>query len=118
MYQAKRDKQQQYRLYTQEDLKRLQTVLFYRELDFDLASIKAIMENPGFSVLKALENQKERLVARRDRLDSLIHTLDTTLAELRGERTMSDKERFEGLKKKMVEENENKFGKEIQTRYG
>lgn len=31
---------------------------------------------------------------------------------------MTDKERFEGLKKNMIEENENKFGKEIRTRYG
>lgn len=114
----KRDKGQHYRLYTQEDLNHLQTVLFYRELDFNLASIKAMMNNPGYSKLKALEDQKERLLERRERLDSLLHTLDTTLAEQRGETTMSDKERFEGLKKNMIEENENKFGKEIRTRYG
>jgi DNA-binding transcriptional MerR regulator len=54
----KRDRGQLYRLYSKEDLKRLQTVLFYRELDFDLATIKAIMEDPGFSTLQALEDQR------------------------------------------------------------
>src|SRR5690606_23447258 len=107
-----------YRLYSKEDLKRLQTVLFYRELDFDLATIKAIMEDPGFSTLQALEGQRKRLLARRSRLESLLRTLETTIAEQRGERTMTDKERFEGLKKNLIEENEKKFGKEIRARYG
>ena len=31
---------------------------------------------------------------------------------------MTDKERFEGLKKNLIEENEKKFGKEIRARYG
>ncbi|KAF5035978.1 HTH-type transcriptional activator mta [anaerobic digester metagenome] len=114
----KRDRQQLYRLYSKEDLKRLQTVLFYRELDFDLATIKAIMEDSGFSIVQALEDQRQRLLAKRSRLDNLLHTLETTIAEQRGETTMTDKERFEGLKKSLVEENEKKFGKEIRTRYG
>jgi len=96
----------------------LQTVLFYRELDFDLATIKAIMEDSGFSIVQALEDQRQRLLAKRSRLDNLLHTLETTIAEQRGETTMTDKERFEGLKKSLVEENEKKFGKEIRTRYG
>lgn len=114
----KRDRGQLYRLYSKEDLKRLQTVLFYRELDFDLATIKAIMEDPGYSTLQALEDQRKRLLARRSRLESLLRTLETTIAEQRGERTMTDKERFEGLKRNLIEENEKKFGKEIRARYG
>ncbi|HBO36497.1 MAG TPA: MerR family transcriptional regulator [Sphaerochaeta sp.] len=114
----KRDRGQLYRLYSKEDLKRLQTVLFYRELDFDLATIKAIMGEPGFSTLQALEDQKQRLLARQSRLESLLHTLETTIAEQRGETTMTDKKRFEGLKKNLIEENEKKFGNEIRARYG
>lgn len=114
----KRVKQQRCRLYTQEDLKRLQTVLFYRELDFEIASIKTIIENPGFSPLKALEDQKERLLAKRERLDGLLRTLENTIAEQRGDITMSDAKRFEGLKKTLIEENEKKYGHEIRSQYG
>ena len=31
---------------------------------------------------------------------------------------MSDKEKFEGFKKKMIDDNEKKYGKEIREKYG
>jgi len=31
---------------------------------------------------------------------------------------MSNKEKFEGFKKKMIDENEKKYGKEIREKYG
>lgn len=43
-----------YWLYTQKDLERLQHILFFRELGFDLRRIKAILDNPGFDSRQAL----------------------------------------------------------------
>lgn len=37
-----------YRLYSQEDLERLQQILFFRELGFSLKEIRAILDSPGF----------------------------------------------------------------------
>lgn len=114
----KRTKASGYRLYTQTELKRLQTVLFFRELDFSLDAIKAIMDNPDFSLLRALEQQKELLLQRRKRLDTLLETLEHTILEQKGEHRMTDVQRFEGLKKTMIEENERKFGEEVRKKYG
>jgi len=36
-----------YRLYREEDLLRLQQILFFRELDFPLEQIAAILDDPG-----------------------------------------------------------------------
>jgi hypothetical protein len=41
-----------------------------------------------------------------------------TLASLKGETVMNDQEKFEGLKKKLIEDNEQKYGKEIRKQFG
>jgi hypothetical protein len=48
----------------------------------------------------------------------LIANVEKTIAALKGEITMSNKEKFEGFKKKMLEENEKKYGKEIREKFG
>lgn len=61
-----------YRLYDDEALARLQTVMLFRELKFPLAEIKSIIERPDFDRIKALEQQIELLRLQRSRLDELI----------------------------------------------
>jgi hypothetical protein len=51
-------------------------------------------------------------------LDVLIANVDKTIALTEGRMNMSNKEKFEGFKKKMVDENEKKYGKEIREKYG
>lgn len=62
-----------YRLYDDADLERLQHILLFRELEFPLKDIKAIMDNPGFDRNKALEQQIELLQLKREHLDQLIN---------------------------------------------
>ena len=114
---VKRDALQNYRRYDSEDLKQLQTILFYRELGFELSEIESILHNPSFSRLKALMTQKKRLVEKKEALESLIKTIDATIAEQQGETDMKDTERFIGLKRSLIEENEKNFGREIRDRY-
>jgi hypothetical protein len=57
-------------------------------------------------------------MARRAQLDQLIANVDKTLRVKEGRITMSDKEKFEGFKEKLVEENEKKYGKEVRGKYG
>ena len=61
-----------YRLYDDTDLKRLQQILLFRELEFPLKEIQSIIENPGFDQGKALKQQIELLTLKRDHLDELI----------------------------------------------
>ena len=107
-----------YRIYGQEEVNTLQQILFYRELGVGLDSIKDIVTAPSFDGAKALREHREKLLEKKERLDLLIANVDKTIAVTEGRITMSNKEKFEGFKKKMVEENEKKYGKEIREKYG
>ena len=61
-----------YRLYDEAALERLQQILLFRELEFPLKDIRAILESPDFDRGKALEQQIELLVLQRNHLDNLI----------------------------------------------
>lgn len=107
-----------YRIYGQEEVNTLQQILFYRELGVGLDSIKEIVTAPSFDGAKALREHREKLLEKREQLDLLITNVDKTIALTEGRITMSNKEKFEGFKKKMVEDNEKKYGKEISEKYG
>ena len=61
-----------YRLYDEQDLRRLQTILLLRELEFPLKEIKQILDAPGFDPVAALGQQIRLLELRREHLDKLI----------------------------------------------
>jgi DNA-binding transcriptional MerR regulator len=84
-----------YRLYTSEDLERLQQVLFYKELGFGLEAIRDLMADPAFDRREALAGQRRQIVARALRLEAMLALIDRTLASLEGEAPMSDEELFE-----------------------
>lgn len=84
-----------YRYYDDESLLRLQQILFFRELGVPLKQIAAILDRPGFDRVAALEQHRAELEQRARRLAGLIHTIDKTIAHLKGEHTMSNEELFE-----------------------
>ena len=51
-------------------------------------------------------------------LDSLIENVDMTISSRKGDLDMSAREKFEGFKKKIIDENEKKYGNEIRGKYG
>ena len=107
-----------YRIYGQAEVDRLQQILFYRELGVELEQIKDILSSPDFDATAALLEHKEKLVEKRMQLDALIANVEKTINQKERGIAMSDQEKFEGFKKKMIEENENKYGKEIREKYG
>lgn len=107
-----------YRIYGQDEVNKLQQILFYRELGVNLDRIKEIVTAPTFDGAQALKEHREKLLEKRQQLDLLIANVEKTLALTEGRITMSDKEKFEGFKKKLVDDNEQKYGKEIRTKYG
>lgn len=107
-----------YRIYGEAEVDRLQQILFYRELEVDIESIKKIITSPAFNETKALEDHHEKLLAKRERLDQLIANVEKTLAYREGRLNMSNDEKFEAFKDKLIEENEKKYGDEIREKYG
>jgi MerR family transcriptional regulator, thiopeptide resistance regulator len=62
-----------YRLYSGEDLARLRQILFYRELDFSLEAIAAVLEDPQDEHLR---RQHRMLRERRRRIDALLAAIE------------------------------------------
>jgi DNA-binding transcriptional MerR regulator len=61
-----------YRLYDDTALERLQQILLFRELEFSLSDIRAILEAPDFDRKKALSQQIELLTLKKQRLEAII----------------------------------------------
>ncbi|PKG23539.1 MerR family transcriptional regulator [Niallia nealsonii] len=107
-----------YRIYGEEEVDRLQQILFYRELGVSLEMIKSIILSPSFNVKEALLDHRVKLLEKRKQLDALIQNVEKTIAKSEGRRNMSNKQKFEGFKQNKIEENEKKYGKEIREKYG
>lgn len=61
-----------YRLYDDTSLERLQQILLFKELEFPLKEIKGIIEAPNFDRNRALEQQIELLIMKKEHLENLI----------------------------------------------
>ena len=114
----KRIKANGYRVYGQKEVNLLQQILFYRELGVPLDEIKNILWSQDYDGIKALQGHLTDLKAKKERLDLLISNVEKTIAASKGTIKMSNKEKFEGFKHKMIEDNENKYGKEVREKFG
>jgi DNA-binding transcriptional MerR regulator len=106
--------QARYRLYGEKELLRLQQILFYKELDFPLQEIGAILDDPGFDVVQALESHKEALRSRKEHLAKLLETIDKTITKIKNGMALSHEELYEGFPKGKAEE----WRKEAIDKYG
>ena len=68
-----------YRLYDDKALETLQQILFFREFDIPLKEIKAVMENPSLDTKQILQMQRKMLVAKKERMERLIASIDDIL---------------------------------------
>ena len=68
-----------YRLYDDKALEELQQILFFREFDIPLQQIKNIMENPSLEKNHILHMQRKMLVAKKERMERLIASIDDIL---------------------------------------
>jgi DNA-binding transcriptional MerR regulator len=107
-----------YRIYGQKEIDLLQQILFYRELSVSLEDIRRIVISKDFDSETALNRHLKALQAKRSQLDVLIATLEKTLKAEKGELTMSDAEKFEGFKQKLLDDNDQQYGAEIRQKYG
>ena len=102
-----------YRLYSEAELAKLQQILFFRELDFSLDEIKAILNNPRFNREQALREQKKLLEIKKERVTRLITTIDKQLLK-GGENMSDDTQMFGSFTNKQMEE----YKEEAKRRWG
>jgi len=103
-----------YRYYTEEELLRLQQILFYRELGFELKDIKKLLDSSNFNKISALTSHKKVLEKSLSRTKKLIATIDKTINHLKGVKKMKNKELYWGFDAKKQAE----YEKELIDRYG
>ena len=102
-----------YREYGDQTLLKLQQILFYRELDFRLEDIKAMLSRPDFDAIVALESHRLSLQGRAKRLEHLIQTVDDTILHRKGSKEMSPKQLFSAFS----EEEQEQYAKEAEQMY-
>lgn len=107
-----------YRLYGAAQVDALQSILFYRTLGVPLKKVAALLAASAQNRAEALQSHRNALLAQRAQIDALLTTLDKTILAEKGEIAMTDKEKFEGFKQQLVDENEAKYGKEVRGKYG
>ncbi len=92
-----RERENNYRFYTRESLLNLQQILFYREMEFSLEQIAAILNQPDFDLIEALEKHREALKGKAKRLNTLLETVDNTISNLKGQKDMTQTQYFKGF---------------------
>jgi len=95
--------EKKYRLYGTAEAIRLQQILFYKELEVPLKEIAEILDDPQFDILTALELHKKALQQRKDRLNTLLQTINKTIGHLKNRTMLSTEELYNGLPKETAE---------------
>ena len=103
------DKDNGYRYYNDKSAERMFEIIFLREMDFSLKSIKDILSSPNYNKKEAFRKQKELLLMKKSRLDRLISALEK--AE-KGEFDMKS------LSNNEYENAKNSYEKEAKAKWG
>ena len=115
---ADRQEENGYRLYGEHQVDRLQQILFYRRLGMPLEEIRRTLDAPNYDRRQALEEHLSSLLAQQEQLSHLIQNVEKTICSLKGEYSMSDKEKFEGFKQELIRKNNEQYGEEVIAKYG
>lgn len=108
-----KSRENNYRIYTDEDLCKLQEILFFKELDFSLDEIKIILENPNYDRTEAFTHQKVILLKKIERLNEIVLSLEDSIDKIRKEQKMSEKN-FKSFSTEEIE----KYQNEVKELYG
>ncbi|MBQ5320227.1 MAG: MerR family transcriptional regulator [Oscillospiraceae bacterium] len=104
------DEQNGYRFYDERCLERMQEILFYRELDFPLKDIQAILSSPDYDKQNALKEQKHLLTLKKERLERLITALEGAMKGENFTMNIFDNSEFETQREQYAEEAKKKWG--------
>lgn len=102
-----------YRIYSKDDLNKLQKILFYKYLNFRLSDIANILKDNSNSLI-ILEEQHKLLLEEKKKIENIIKIVEKTIKDYKGEINMSIEEKFEGFKK----EDMKKYERAAKEKYG
>ena len=103
-----------YRYYGVEEVMLLQQIMFFRELGFSLDEIRTIISSPDFDVSEALEQHRDLLLKKDERLRELINTVERTMSKKGKRSTLKIKEFYQGFSNEQIE----KYREEVRSRWG
>lgn len=86
-----------YRMYSYDDLARLQEILIWRQLGFPLAEIASLLDDPDHDRRGALERQRELVSREIDRLEALAAAVDAALEAHKNGTRLKEASMFEGF---------------------
>ncbi|KQQ32029.1 hypothetical protein ASF61_17000 [Duganella sp. Leaf126] len=86
-----------YRYYGEQELLRLQRIVFYRELGISLAEIGRMLDDPAFDTRAALLDLRQRVADDIARRRDLAGTIDRTLALLDAGKPLDARRLFDGV---------------------
>ncbi|WP_144119998.1 MerR family transcriptional regulator [Catellatospora sichuanensis] len=84
-----------YRRYVEADLERLQQILYYRELEFSLEEIAAILDDPQSDATAHLRRQHELLTGRIKRMQEMVTAIEFAMEAKKVGVNLTPEERFE-----------------------
>ena len=106
-----------YRYYSEYDMSFLQMILFYKYLRFPLKQIKELLKQEDPEILHHLKKQLVLMQKEKQKLLTLIDTLEKTIESRERKFTMSTKEKFKGFAYQDNEKYKQKaidlYGKEV-----
>jgi DNA-binding transcriptional MerR regulator/quercetin dioxygenase-like cupin family protein len=100
-----------YRFYEEPQLLILQQILFYRELGFELKRIKPMLGRTTSAQIPALESHRHLLQKKVAQTNTLLETIDRTIAHLKGTMKMKTEEMFAGFS---VAAGQDRFGEPVE----
>ncbi len=103
-----------YRLYGENELLKLQQILFFKELDFPLKEIQAILNDPEFDLIEALESHGKALALKQKRISKMLNTIEKTMLNLKGKKMITEDELYDCFTKEEATKNR----KETVEKYG
>ncbi|MEV5988398.1 MerR family transcriptional regulator [Streptomyces sp. NPDC052051] len=103
-----------HRRYGDEDLDRLQRILFYRELGFPLDEVAALLDDPDADPRAHLRRQHELLTARIEKLRKMAAAVEQAMEARRMGINLTPEERFEVFGDKDPEQ----YAEETEQRWG
>ena len=106
-----------YRVYDNKDIEKLQQILFFKELGFKIAEIKNILESPDFDRVDALKSQKDLIYKKVERYMKIIDTVNLTISSLEKGGNMKKENLFKGLDFEEINAHKEKYKKEVKEKY-
>ncbi|HYC83198.1 MAG TPA: MerR family transcriptional regulator [Candidatus Paceibacterota bacterium] len=103
-----------YRYYGEKELLKLQQIMFFREIELSLEEIRKVLDDPGFDLRQALKEHRNLVELKRQRMDTLLKTIDKTISKLTANKTMPDKDLYDGFSKEEAEA----YAQEAKERWG